>query len=231
MTAQNLSFLVSFSNQSMDSDRSQFVRSFIAIDLSSEVLSQLAKVSFEFEQTLQVRLDRSMKRKKSVRWVSPQNIHLTLKFLGDVLLTQLPELEKALRSCFEGDECFDISIGGLGVFPKIERPNVIWIGVKGPDALGRMVQKIEDRLAEYGFEKEKRPFTAHLTLGRVARDITQNEIRVISDTLNEFQAKTHKVEHIGSSHVDAVYLYRSNLQPAGPVYTRLLTIPLKEIKR
>jgi len=209
----------------MQADHSSAIRSFIAVNLSPEVILNLEKILHALEQALQVRL-KILSKYGIVRWVPAQKIHLTLKFLGDVPADKISAIQQALQSCLEGCPSFDLLAGGLDAFPRIKQPNVIWIGVETPEPLKSIVQRIEDRMEEHGFEKEGRPFKAHLTLGRVAKNIDPNWIRVLSDVLSEYQENTPGLKNLGSSRIDAVHLYRSDLRPDGAVYNRLFSVSL-----
>lgn len=188
------------------------LRAFIAIDLSDEVVAQLAALL----QRLQAQLGDGF-----VRWQPPHNMHLTLKFLGDVSTNQIDLLANALRT--ETAQCppFDVSVGQLGCFPKPAQPRVLWVGVQAPDALFTLQHGIENQLTRLGYPPEDRPFSPHLTLGRVARQATPAEIRQIANLL----AQT-RVGFLGAFRVGQVHLFRSDLRPSGAVYTRLFTADL-----
>ena len=189
------------------------VRAFIAINLSNEVIDHLARVILD----LQKRMPSGV-----VKWSSPKNIHLTLKFLGDVSVHNLDLLKDALRMDAAGREVFDISVGGMGVFPKITQPRVIWVGVEAPDDLASLQRAIENDMQRLGYVRERRSFTPHLTLGRVSRNANSHELRQVIQVLQDY-----KVGFLGVSRVIAVYLYRSDLNPGGAVYTSLFTAPLR----
>jgi len=189
------------------------IRAFIAIDLPTPIQQQLETIS----RQLQAKCNPS-----SVRWVPPRNIHLTLKFLGEVSSANLEMLQKILQSEASRHKCFDVSIGGLGAFPSIRRPRVIWIGVQAPGNLLSLQRSIEAETLRLGYAAEDRPFSAHLTLGRVSHSANPEEIRQIGDMLDKF-----KVGFLGAIQVDRVRLFRSDLQPGGAVYTTLFTASLQ----
>lgn len=149
-------------------------------------------------------------------------MHLTLKFLGDVPASSLELLTQMLSA--EADSCtsFDISIGGLGSFPNSKRPRVLYIGIQAPAELEALRHGIEFAAARLGYESDARPFTPHLTLGRVRQNITLAEQQRIRLALDEI-----RIDSLGAVRVDSVHLYKSELQPAGPVYTKLFSAPLK----
>jgi 2'-5' RNA ligase len=118
---------------------------------------------------------------------------------------------------------FQISVGGIGAYPKIRRPRVIWIGVEAPSELIHLQRSIEAQTARLGYAKDRRSFSPHLTLGRVSRNATPREVRQIGNVLAET-----KIGFLGVTPVKEVHLYRSDLKPGGAVYTRLFTTPLGE---
>jgi 2'-5' RNA ligase len=188
------------------------IRAFIAIDLSSEIRRQLDQV----ESQLKDRLPGI-----AVRWVPVENIHLTLKFLGDVSLANLEILKKILRSEAGHHHSFEISVGELGAFPSLRRPRVIWIGVKAPTELNSIQTGIENETSRLGYAREERDFSPHLTLGRVSRNATSQDSRLISQVLESTQ-----VGLLGTTRIQAVHLYKSDLQPGGAVYTRIFSAAL-----
>jgi 2'-5' RNA ligase len=189
-------------------------RSFIAVDIPPGVQDALGQV----EEQLQERLPQT-----PVRWVDPQKIHLTLKFLGDVSRENLDMVKKILSSEVNKRHTMEIGIGGIGAFPKIRHPRVIWVGVEAPEELHALRRGIEDGVARLGYEYDKYDFTPHLTLGRVSRKASSREVRKVGKVLHDFQ-----VGFLGVTRVEDVHIYRSDLQPDGAVYTRLYTASLAE---
>ena len=188
------------------------IRAFIAISLSPEIYQKLEQVLGALRKQLPG---------NAVRWVAANNIHLTIKFLGDVSLSSLELLTKALQSEASRHPPFDISVGELGVFPSLRRPHVVWVGVEAPPELAALQHGVEAEMARLGYAPEQRPFSPHLTLGRVGRNASSEETRQIGEVLGK-----HKVGFLGAFRVRTVYLYRSDLQPGGSIYTRLLTANL-----
>lgn len=190
------------------------IRSFVAIDLPPKIQKRLRNVS----KDLQNRLERV-----PVRWVPVENIHLTLKFLGDVSESNLEVLKDVLQTVVAGHRTFEISVGGLGAFPKAKRPRVIWIGVEAPQDLSAVQHSIEAEATRLGYAPEKRPFSPHLTLARVSRNANSRDIRQVAEVLN-----SSKIGYLGVARIQAVHLYRSDLQPGGAVYSGLFSAPLTE---
>jgi 2'-5' RNA ligase len=190
------------------------IRAFIAIDLPPEVLQCLEDVSEQLREKL---------IGAPVRWVPVENIHLTLKFLGDVSELNIDMLTDFLQSIVSNGKQFEISVGGLGAYPKPHRPRVIWVGVEAPPDLMIAQRSVESEISRLGYARERRPFNPHLTLGRVSRHSTNQDVRNIADVI-----KTHYVGYLGSARVAAFHIYRSDLKPSGAVYTKLFSALLSE---
>jgi 2'-5' RNA ligase len=190
------------------------IRAFIAIELSEEIQSQL-------EQVTAVLKNRS--GGLPIRWVPVENVHLTLKFLGDVSLSNLELLKKMLRSVGSAHHPFEVSAGGLGTFPNPHRPRVIWIGLEAPAEMASLQHAVDVDTARLGYDREERPFSPHLTVGRVSRNASPAEIRAIARVVEE-----SRVGFLGAAWVEAVHLFKSELQPGGAVYTCLFSAPLAE---
>lgn len=188
------------------------VRAFIAIDISPAIHEQLHQVCEHLDGVLDG---------MPVRWVPIENIHLTLKFLGDVSETNLVHINEALTTAGAAHKPFELSVGGLGVFPSVHRPRVIWVGVETNDKCHSFQQRIETDAERLGYVAEKREFSAHLTLGRVNRSASSQEVREIGELLSE-----EKQGFLGAERVSAVHLYKSDLKPSGAVYTKLFSTPL-----
>ncbi len=181
------------------------IRAFIAVDLSPEIRSHLDSIGSDFKQMI---------GNHAVRWVPTENIHLTLKFLGDVSISSLGLVKQALDNEVSGHHAFNISIGNLGAFPKVRAPRVIWVGVEGPESLQVLQHAIETQMSRLGYEPDQRPFSAHLTLGRVSRNARSDEIQAVSSALERL-----KIGFLGITPVKEVRLYKSDLRPEGAVYS------------
>ena len=190
------------------------IRAFIAIDLSPEILKRLDNVNAELQKRLSG---------VPVRWVPVKNIHLTLKFLGDVSVANLDMLMEMLRTCAAQHHPFEISVGDLGAFPSARRPRVVWVGVTAPPDLAALHASIDTETARLGYAREDRPFSPHLTLGRVARNANFRDSQAISEVLYAY-----KVGFLGATRVESVVLYRSDLNPGGAVYTQLYAVDLSK---
>jgi 2'-5' RNA ligase len=188
------------------------IRAFIAIELSAEIRRSLDRVSKGLRQQLQG---------VPVRWVPADNIHLTLKFLGNVSLANLDVLKKLIQSEASRYASFEFSVGDVGAFPSIRRPRVVMVHVQAPATLASLQRGLEEQSRRLGYEPERRPFTPHLTIGRVSNNASNAQIQLIGQTL-----ETAKVGFLGAMQVQAVSLFQSDLQPSGAVYTCLYSADL-----
>ncbi|GAB4577775.1 MAG: RNA 2',3'-cyclic phosphodiesterase [Anaerolineales bacterium] len=189
-------------------------RAFIAVDLSEEVLERLAQVMNGLRQEI---------GEEAIRWVPVENIHLTLKFLGDVSVANVDRVKEIIRTSAGGCRSFAVSVGGVGAFPSPLRARVVWVGVEGPPELMSLQRVIDVETERLGYTAENREFKPHLTLGRVGRNVGPKDVQKIGQVLKE-----KKVGFLGVSQVSEVHLFRSDLQPSGAVYTRIYSAPFAE---
>jgi 2'-5' RNA ligase len=150
-------------------------------------------------------------------------MHLTLKFLGDISKENIGMVEKILQSEAAKRQAMEIGVGGIGAFPKMRHPRVIWIGIEAPTDLFDLRRGIEDGVARLGYNYDKYDFTPHLTLGRISRKASARDVRKVGNVLHEYQ-----VGFIGVARIEAVHLYRSDLRPEGAIYTRLYSAALMD---
>ncbi|MBI5959975.1 MAG: RNA 2',3'-cyclic phosphodiesterase [Chloroflexi bacterium] len=189
-------------------------RLFIAIDLPADVRDGLARIQLALKK---------QSPPETVRWVNPNGIHLTLKFLGDVPVTQRATIEEKLVSAAQPHGVFSLVAGGLGCFPNALKPRVVWVGVhQSLEPLIALRDAIERAIAPLGYPTEDRAFSPHLTLGRVRQEAR----RADSQQLGEVVAQTSVKEKF-EWHVSDVCLIRSDLKPSGAIYTTLFHAPLK----
>ena len=191
----------------------ELVRSFIAVELPAEVRAELASI----EEKLKVR------RHLFVKWVDPESIHLTLKFLGSVSGETIPEIVEAMSLVAQPVSPFTLQIGGTGAFPNWQRPQVVWVGVGGE--MGRLTtlqRELEAALSPLGFPPESRPFSPHLTLGRLRERVTPEDRRRFG-----LWAQSVKFEASLSFEVNTVRLMKSELTSSGPIYSQLASVGLK----
>ena len=175
------------------------IRAFIAIDLPPDVKRALADAA----ATLNGRVPRG-----TVRWVRPEQMHLTLRFLGDTPADRLPALAAALDTLAAGHAPFVLRLTELGCFPNTRRPRVVWVGLGGAEAkLTALVAALEAALRPLGWPPEDKPFRAHLTLGRVKDERAAQGV--------DWSAAVPALD----VPVTAVHLIESQLRPEGSVYT------------
>ena len=184
------------------------MRCFIAISLPEELKAKISGIQEKLKAA-----------GADVSWTRPEGMHLTLKFFGEIEDKRIPKIEKALDAVVNGIPTFTLSVSGMGTFPDMRRPRVIWIGLKEDGGnLLRLQKGVEEELKKTGFPSEDRRFTPHITLGRIrSNKNTDKLLRLIEE---------EKVEELGSFDVSEVHLIKSELKPAGAEYTELYSIIL-----
>jgi len=188
------------------------LRCFVAIKLPEEVKAGLSRLQAELKSGKQ----------SPIKWVDPYNIHLTLKFLGNVNIDMTTQITGAIGEAARGVSPFHLEIKGLGVFPNPRRVQVIWVGMSGEvDKLLQLQKGIESALARLGFAPEARAFTPHLTLARVRERASPDE----RQKLGELIAST-KFETEYTFPVEAISLMRSQLTREGAIYSQISSVEL-----
>jgi RNA 2',3'-cyclic 3'-phosphodiesterase len=189
------------------------IRSFIAIELPAGLKTNLLGLQDEFKSAGFM----------FVKWVAPEGIHLTLKFLGSVPESKIPEIVSGMTRACSGITPFTLKTSKLGVFPNISRPSVFWLGVGGDvEGVCKLQKRVDDELKPMGFIPEKRAFTPHLTLARLRETASLQNRKDFGDMV----AKTHLCSE-NIIDVNGINLMRSQLMPTGAVYTRLDEVKLK----
>jgi 2'-5' RNA ligase len=191
-----------------------FLRVFIAIELPAHVCDAIQKQTVRLRQTLGNDL---------VRWVPTQNMHLTLKFLGDTNSSHLDFLKQMLAREADSHPQFDLQLGGLGAFPTLRRPHLLWIGIHASADLASLQRDVEAGTTRLGYEQDERAFSPHLSIGRVRQNINPPESQKIRAALDTIQ-----LGNIGVARVDSIHLFKSDLQPSGSIYTKLFSAPLSK---
>lgn len=185
----------------------ELIRTFIAIELPDGVKSQV--------DTLETQLKRT---KADINWVPSKNIHLTLKFLGDTPEDRLADVREGVREAVASLFSFEVALGKIGAFPNLDRPRVIWIDVQdGRADLMVLQHRIESALLQRQFVREERPFSPHLTIGRVR---TPQGVGALANQIRLFPFQTAPIP------VSQVAIIKSELRQQGPLYTVLDHIPL-----
>lgn len=183
------------------------LRLFVAIELPAECRRELA----EAQDRLRAALG------SAVRWTAPEGIHLTLKFLGMLPPDRLASVHRGIGEGCNGRGPLHLTLDGLGTFPSLSAPRVVWVGVFGDvDALAELQHQIEGALARRGLPRERRRFSPHLTLGRVREGLSPAETRRIGPAVLDTATPAPK-----EIPVEAVSLMQSHLLPGGARYTCL----------
>ncbi len=184
------------------------IRVFIAVKLPDHVIRRLSAAQQDLK-----------KHDLRIKWGRPENIHLTLKFLGDIHESDVGPVCQVIEASVKGLDPIALCVRGIGVFPGIRRPRVLWTGISGQtDVLEKLHRAIDAGLDSLGFAKEERRFTGHLTLGRFKGhpdpELLIDMMKIYTDMASD--------EFL----VDAVHVYKSDLKPSGPIYTNLSSIRL-----
>jgi 2'-5' RNA ligase len=190
----------------------KLIRTFLAIDLPDEIKETLGKIQNRLKPLIGGAT-------RNIKWTKPEGIHLTLIFLGYISSSEIVLVSETVKKNVEGVAPFMLNLGSPGAFPTITRPRVIYLGLNGQtDILCSLQKQIATDLDEIGFKKEDRPFTSHLTLGRLKSAFK----------LPGIEEAFHKVMGLakGNFIVNGLKLYRSDLRPDGAVYTTLEFFPL-----
>jgi 2'-5' RNA ligase len=191
----------------------KIVRLFVGVELDDRVREAAADVAESLKRQLANRVE--------ARWIAAPNLHITLWFIGEVDDRRGEHVLAALDSPFE-EPAFDIDIEGLGAFPPSGSPRVLWLGVgSGAENLRRLHTELALRLRPLGFEPERRPYSAHLTIARVKEVSRAIPYRALREMLQTIPARP------GRSRTTDVTLFRSRLSPKGSNYEALLRIPLQ----
>ncbi len=184
------------------------LRLFIAIELSPEVKQGIGRLQDDLKRRLPP---------KAVRWTNPEGIHLTLKFLGDTSADKVQAVAHGVLAAAAGFEPFDLRVAGFGCFPSPRRARVLWVGVPDvPQRLAGVQRAIDLHMARLDYARETRPFSPHLTLGRVNDRIAPAERQALADVLDRTEAGG-----LGVVPVHEIVLFQSDLRPDGAVYTAL----------
>jgi 2'-5' RNA ligase len=186
------------------------VRSFVALGIGQHVRRNLAQAQQQLAAA-----------EARVRWVPAGNVHITLKFLGDIAEERVAAVADALGRAADGIRPFVLHFRGLGAFPNLRRPRVVWAGVTdGAEQAAQLACAVERELEPLGFEPEKRPFAAHITLGRVKSFVGISALTALIAEQGETE--------FGTVHVDEMALMRSELRPSGAIYSVLCDVPLRQ---
>ena len=185
------------------------MRAFIAIDIGDNVRGKLVQAQDRIART----------KAAKIKFVESENLHITLKFLGEITEEQAEEIKEILQKIASKYKKHEVKVRGIGVFPNYSYVRVIWAGVEGDQIIKSMVNDIEKELRKLGFKRDK-DFVAHVTIGRV---------KFVKDKV-EFMLTLKELanEDFGNFTVDAIELKKSTLTPKGPIYETIARFELKD---
>lgn len=178
------------------------MRTFIAVELAKDILEKIDDFIFKTYREID---------KNKISWVKKENLHITLKFLGEINENQIEVVKFVLKDVSKNFKEFTIFLEGLGFFPNLKFPKVIWIGIKKhEDKLKLLASLIEESLSKHGFLKEKKEFIPHLTIARI------KQIKKINEIIS--YAEKYKSQTFGISEIKSITFFQSILKPEGPQY-------------
>ncbi len=183
-------------------------RTFIGIPLSPHARGILQNIQNDFKNL-----------NADVKWVPPDNIHMTLKFLGEIQPQKLKSIQNIFPSLFQNFSRFDVAITRLGAFPNAQKPRVIWAGItQNAELLTEIAAQLENALGKLGFPKEDKKFSPHMTLGRVR---SFKNIEKLSESIDAYQKFLPITEPI-----ETIVLFKSTLASQGSIYEHLNEVKL-----
>jgi len=187
----------------------QKLRTFVAANISDNARQRIADFLLPLEQL-----------PAKVKWVEPENLHLTLKFLGEVHGRDIPKIIERVAAATKNLAPFDFDLTGMGAFPDASRPRTVWIGIdQGGNSMVALHDAIEEQLAELGYRTERRRFRPHLTIGRVRQ--SPSGLEQLAEVIAENSGTP-----FGRNSLKDVVIYSSRLQSSGPTYVPLGRAPL-----
>lgn len=189
------------------------MRLFIAIDLPETIKLTLEKLISKLNES-----------EADVKWVETKNIHLTLKFLGEVDEEKVEKIKQIVSSVSSKNSDYTIKISSLGAFPRVSFPRVIWVGLESGEKETKVIFKeLEEKIQKLGIPKEKRAFSAHITIGRVRTPKNKEKlVKSLEDNIAALEDKNLEFK------ATKITLFQSQLSPKGPTYIPLIEAPLKQ---
>ena len=182
-------------------------RCFIAVDFNQQILAEIANIQNSINKTVY----------QSIRWVKANNLHLTIKFFGDTASENIPKIANSMDCISSTMIPFPLRLSGMGVFPGWKNPRILWLGIEKPEKVQFLAEEIEGDMGKLGIAREKRPFSPHLTIARINDNFPYQKIELLKIRCNE--EKFNFPDNV----VSKINLYRSDLQPHGPIYHLLHT--------
>lgn len=187
-------------------------RLFIAMAAPEAVRAEIEKTQSEMRQSL---------REARITWTRRGQFHMTLKFLGDFEVAHVEELAEAVRGVCRGFGALNLRAEGVGCFPDLRQPRVIWVGVRDEqEQLSRLVDKIETTVSDFTLEEREERFSGHITLGRI-KELEHSENEKLVQMVQDMAQRS-----LGQWRAERIGIMRSELNPQGPLYTKLFKIPL-----
>lgn len=191
------------------------MRTFIAVDFPKEVVNKINEIITYFKAQVP---------DSALKWVPAENLHLTVRFIGEINSEQLAIISPLLIEAMRDISSFNIGIEGLGMYPKPANPRVIWLGINDGFPLKTIHQNLNHVLKAINVQPEAREFSPHLTIARLKRQTDPEVVKQIGKILSQ-----HKVGFLGHVSVNHLTLYQSSLTPSGPDYKALLTLNLNQV--
>jgi len=189
-------------------EQKENVRAFIAVELSKAAKDEIERIINSLKDA-----------DTNTKWLSSQTMHLTLKFLGSVSPEKVKDITSSIKTISEDITTFNITFSDIGVFPSERRPKVVWVGIKDDNGeVQALSSKVEGAMEKEGFTREDRPFTPHITLGRIKNGKNIDKLMSITKSIN--------VSPIVST-ISRIVLFRSELTSKGAIHTPISKIPFK----
>jgi len=183
------------------------IRSFLAIELEKDIVPKIVDVQKEFKKT-----------NTNIKYVSPENMHLTLKFFGNIDENMIENISNSIEKIIKNYSSFDLTIKNCGSFPNKNKIKIIWLGIDKNSPIRNLQKELDNEFEKLGFEKE-RNYISHLTIGRVKSPKNKTQIKDTITRLNNI--------HIDTMRVSKLSLKKSTLTPNGPIYEDLKTFKLE----
>jgi len=190
------------------------IRTFIAIELSDELKQSIHTVIHYYQGLAPTGM---------VKWVATRNLHLTIKFLGDIPMTMIPSIQDKMGQLVSGETSFWMTAAGAGMFPSARKPRVVWLGLDSKTELAGISKRLDHLLSELKIAREERPFSPHLTIGRVYQGLEDDELQKLGEIILRNQPGV-----IQKMFVRSISLMKSDLHSEGPVYSTIYTSELQE---
>lgn len=183
----------------------QSIRTFIALEIDENIKEEIIQIQNKIKQTNSI----------SGKWVTKDNLHLTLKFLGDTQLKYVEEIKQNLKECLIGESAISCNLSKVGLFPKEKFTRVIWVGIEGGDiGIINIAKKIEESLSKIDYAKEKREFKTHITICRPKQILNRDQFKSVLEEINK---NFNPIKFT----INKITFFESKLTPKGPIYTAI----------